>query len=74
MIKYIRTNDTDEELIIRLLDCTTVQEWNDVRDQIKAIRTTDWIVQNIDVIALINRSAIKSKPTLTRPATAQENV
>lgn len=74
MSKQIFEYDTDEALIISLLECETITEWNDTREKIKAIRDTDWIVKNIDVIALINRSAIKNKPTLTSPATAQTNV
>lgn len=55
----MNTEATDQQIIDSMLACTTVEQWNSEREEVKIIRSNEWIIQNIDAHGLIGKSAIK---------------
>jgi hypothetical protein len=49
----------DQKLIDLMLTSKNIKEWNENRESAKALRSTEWISQNIDSALLIKKTEIQ---------------
>lgn len=50
---------TDQKIIDLMLTSKNIKEWNENRESAKALRSTEWISQNIDSALLIRKTQIQ---------------
>lgn len=48
-------NITDEQIIEIMKTSKDIEDWNEKREQVKAVRGTAWIIINIEQSGLINK-------------------
>ena len=46
---------TDEQIISIMKTAKDIEDWNNLRETIKAVRDTEWIIINIEQSGLINK-------------------
>jgi len=63
----------DENIIDRMLACTSIDEWNNARDFVKEFRNSAWISMNIDN-GLIKQADLKKNLTTSRTNEVKEQV
>lgn len=56
-------NLTDQEIIELMIACKNIVQWNTQREEIKQVRSNEWIIANIDTNALINKTGIPTVST-----------
>lgn len=50
---------TDQTIIDLMLTSKNIKEWNENRESAKALRSTEWVSQNIDSALLIKKTEIQ---------------
>lgn len=54
--------ERQKEIIKGMTNCTTIKQWNELREEAKKSEGNTWVSRNIDASGLIGKSSIKNKP------------